>query len=82
MHLALPPARRRVLLAALAPLLALSPADVYVVGGEGVVSEAVASALADDGRRRVHRVAGADRHETAAELALGWTTGTRSRRRR
>lgn len=50
-----------------AALDALTVTTVYLVGGEGVISAAVADELAQD--FEVRRIAGADRYATAAEVA-------------
>jgi putative cell wall-binding protein len=50
-------------------LARLQPDQVYVVGGTGAVSSAVASALAQYSSRPVVRLAGADRYATAAAVS-------------
>src|SRR5690606_15327432 len=54
-------------------LAALEPEEITVVGGAGVVSEAVREELEGLATTRtVHRVSGADRYATAAELTDGY----------
>lgn len=48
----------------------LDAADVYLVGGTDALGPQVEQALTDAGHR-VHRIGGADRNETAADIATG-----------
>ena len=54
-----------------AALADLEVERVFVVGGQQAVDEQVVDHLEDDGYE-VHRLDGADRYETAADLAFGW----------
>ena len=57
-------------------LTRLTPASIVVLGGAGAVSDAVLTSLKTFTSGSVTRVAGADRYETAANLARSFPTGS------
>jgi putative cell wall-binding protein len=52
----------------LAELSRLGAQDIYIVGGEGVISKAIVNQL-EEANFKVRRIAGTDRYETALEVA-------------